>query len=43
VLRAGRLSVGDVRETEVGPLRELVDLTPDRPEPRIAPDLARRW
>lgn len=43
VLRAGRLSVGDVQEGKVGALRELVDLTPDRPEPRIAPDLARRW
>jgi hypothetical protein len=43
VLRGGRLSVADVHDTRLSPLRDLVDLTPDRPEPRVAPDWARRW
>jgi hypothetical protein len=43
VLRNGRLAVANVHEGRVGALRELVDLTPDRPEPRVAPDYARRW
>ena len=34
VLRDGRLAVANVHEGRVGALRELVDLTPDRPELR---------
>jgi hypothetical protein len=43
VLRNGRVSAAEVREGRIGTLRELVDLTPDRPERRVAPDWARRW
>jgi hypothetical protein len=43
VLPRGRLSVAAVEDARVGELRELVDLTSDRPEPRVAPDWARRW
>lgn len=43
LLRGGRLSVAAVEAARVGELRELVDLTSDRPEPRVAPHWARRW
>lgn len=43
LLRDGRVSAAEVGDGTVGPLRELIDLNPDRPEPRVAPDWARRW
>ena len=43
VARAGRLEVLDTDRSPGRVLRELVDLNPNRPERRKAPDQARRW
>jgi hypothetical protein len=43
VLRHGTVSVADVVDGQVQPLRELIDLTADTFEPREPPASAKQW